>query len=79
MIKKLLKLGSKDRLLYLGDSESDNPAFVVSDMSVGIRSDHRLNVKLESDYVLEFNELRPFLKKLQEHDFVFSKMENNIL
>lgn len=78
-IRSLLNLGSKDRLLYLGDSESDNPAFFASDMSIGIRSDRRLNVKLDSDYVLEFNELRPFLKNLQEHDFVFSKMENNVI
>ena len=78
-IKRLLKLGSNDRLLYLGDSESDNPAFLASDISIGIRSDRRLNVKLDSNYVLEFNELRPFLKNLQEHDFVFSKMGNNII
>jgi phosphoserine phosphatase len=29
--------------MYLGDSENDNPAFRKADVSIGVRSDERLN------------------------------------
>ena len=65
-------------ILYLGDSESDNPAFQKADLSIGIRSDRRINTKLNSDYLLEFNELRPFLQKLENEDFIFDRMSQNL-
>jgi HAD superfamily hydrolase (TIGR01484 family) len=66
------------KLLYLGDSETDNPAFKKADLSIGIRSDQRINTKLNSDYLLEFNELRPFLQKLENEDFIFDRMSQNL-
>jgi hydroxymethylpyrimidine pyrophosphatase-like HAD family hydrolase len=66
------------KILYLGDSESDNPAFQKADLSIGIHSDRRINTKLNSDYLLEFNELRPFLQKLENEDFIFDRMSQNL-
>jgi HAD superfamily hydrolase (TIGR01484 family) len=66
------------KILYLGDSENDNPAFSKADLSIGVRSDRRINTKLNSDYVLEFNELRPFLQKLETEDFIFDRMTHNL-
>jgi phosphoserine phosphatase len=34
------------KIMYLGDSDNDNPAFTKADVSIGIRSDDRLNAKL---------------------------------
>jgi hydroxymethylpyrimidine pyrophosphatase-like HAD family hydrolase len=64
------------KVLYLGDSENDNPAFRKADVSIGVRSDKRVNPKLDSKYTIEFNELAAFLERLQNNDFVFS---NNLL
>ena len=60
------------KVMYLGDSENDNPAFMKADISVGIRSDDRLNPKLFCERVIKFDELPIFLKKLIANDFVFS-------
>jgi HAD superfamily hydrolase (TIGR01484 family) len=51
-------------IMYLGDSENDNPAFKKSDISIGIRSDSRLNPILGCKYMLDFNQLPIFLKEL---------------
>ena len=74
----LLNLGKEQKVLYLGDSENDNPAFRKADLSIGIRSDERVKTKLDSDYLLQFNELTPFLQKLNAEDFVFNRMSQNI-
>src|SRR5215216_4027395 len=39
-------------VMYLGDSENDNPAFRKSDISIGIRSDTRLNPVLDCNICL---------------------------
>ena len=77
-IFKLLNLSKEQKVLYLGDSENDNSAFRKADLSIGIRSDERLKTKLDSDYLIQFNELRPFLQKLYAEDFVFNRMSQNI-
>lgn len=59
--------------MYFGDSENDNPAFRKSDISIGIRSDIRLNPMLDCKYMLDFNQLPLFLGGLIEHDFIFSE------
>ena len=74
----LLNLSKEQKVLYLGDSENDNSAFRKADLSIGIRSDERLKTKLDSDYLIQFNELRPFLQKLYAEDFVFNRMSQNI-
>ena len=60
-------------VLYLGDSENDNPAFRKSDISIGIRSDARLNPILDCKYMLDFNQLPSFLRGLMNNDFIFSE------
>jgi hydroxymethylpyrimidine pyrophosphatase-like HAD family hydrolase len=62
----------RQNILYLGDSENDNPAFKRADVSIGVCSDKRLNPKLTCQYLVEFNQLSIFLKRLQHNDFVFS-------
>ena len=73
-IRKLLNLGSNKNILYLGDSENDNPAFRKADLSINIKSDERINTKLDSHYSLEFNELSYFLIKLYKENFNFTSM-----
>jgi hypothetical protein len=38
------------KIMYLGDSENDNPAFRKADVSVGVKSDKRLNPILDCKY-----------------------------
>lgn len=58
--------------LYLGDSENDNPAFRKAGISIGIRSDARVNPKLHCNYFLEYEQLSSFLVKLRKDDYLFS-------
>ena len=65
---------SKDKnILYLGDSENDNPAFRKADLSIGVKSDERLNPKLDCQYLINFNQLPTFLMNLLKNDFNFSE------
>jgi HAD superfamily hydrolase (TIGR01484 family) len=43
-------------IIYFGDSENDNPAFRKTDISIGIKSDERLNPKLDCQYLINFNQ-----------------------
>jgi HAD superfamily hydrolase (TIGR01484 family) len=64
------EMGVTGPVIYLGDSEADNSAFQVADISIGIK--HRRTVpELLSRYVLEFFELDGFLSKLIDADFEF--------
>ena len=60
-------------VLYLGDSENDNPAFRRSDISIGVSSDKRLNPKLACKYSIEFKHLSIFLNRLLENSLIFSE------
>jgi len=73
-IRSLLKLDYDKKILYLGDSENDNPAFLKADLSINIKSDERIDTKLDSHYTLEFNELSYFLLKLYNENFNFTSM-----
>jgi hypothetical protein len=66
------KMDNKN-IIYLGDSENDNPAFRKADVSIGIKSDDRLNPKLDCQYTINFNQLPKFLTNLLKNDFIFSK------
>ena len=62
----------KGPIMYLGDSEVDNPAFQLADISVGIK--HRRTVpELSCKYWIEFLELDTFLSDLIEADFNFQE------
>ena len=67
------KLDFHDKILYLGDSENDNPAFRKADISIGVNSDNRLNPKLDCTYTIKFENLSTFLRRLVENDFDFSE------
>jgi hypothetical protein len=60
-------------VMYLGDSENDNPAFRKSDIPIGILSDARLNPVLDCKYMLDFDQLPLFLRGLMDNDFIFSE------
>jgi len=59
-------------IMYLGDSENDNPAFRKADVSIGVHSDIRLKPKLNCKYNICFNKLSIFLKDLLDKDLQFS-------
>jgi phosphoserine phosphatase len=63
----------ESNVMYLGDSENDNPAFRKSDISIGISSDKRLNPKLDCQYNIEFKRLSFFLRRLLDNDLIFSE------
>ena len=64
--------GKRQNIMYLGDSENDNPAFRKAAVSIGILSDIRLKPKLSCKYNICFNKLPIFLKGLLEKDLQFS-------
>jgi HAD superfamily hydrolase (TIGR01484 family) len=68
-----LKQEERQNVMYLGDSDNDNPAFRKSDIPIGIRSDTRLNPMLDCKYMLNFDQLPPFLRGLMDNDFIFSE------
>jgi hydroxymethylpyrimidine pyrophosphatase-like HAD family hydrolase len=62
----------RQNIMYLGDSENDNPGFRKANVSIGIQSDSRLRPKLNCKYNICFNELPVFLKNLLDRDLEFS-------
>lgn len=62
-----------ENIMYLGDSENDNPAFKKSNISIGIRSDTRLNPLLDCEYMLDFKQLPMFLRSLMNNNYIFSE------
>jgi|SRR5215208_1560216 HAD superfamily hydrolase (TIGR01484 family) len=67
------KKESRTNIMYLGDSENDNPAFRKSDISIGIRSDTRLGPLLDCKYMLDFKQLPIFLRSLMDNNYIFSE------
>ena len=67
------------RILYLGDSENDNPAFRKAGISIGIRSDARINPKLDCSYFLNYEQLPSFLMKLKNNDYLFNDEDDELL
>jgi trehalose-6-phosphatase len=59
------------KVLYLGDSENDNPAFRKADISIGIKSDIGLRPDLKCKYNLNYQDLPNFLRKLSQNNFEF--------
>jgi hypothetical protein len=72
-LKEEKETETRTNIMYLGDSENDNPAFRKSDISIGIRSDTRLNPLLDCKYILDFNQLPIFLKSLIDNNYIFSE------
>jgi len=59
-------------IMYLGDSEVDNPAFQLADVSVGVKH-RRTRPELFCKYWIEFLELETFLSDLIEANFDFQE------
>lgn len=59
-------------VMYLGDSEVDNSAFQLADVSVGIKH-RRIMPELACKHKLEFFELESFLSNLIDADFDFQE------
>jgi len=71
-LKEMLKeLKLKNGVLYLGDSEADNPAFEISDISVGVVHEETCLQKLVCDYVVEFEDVPLFLSRLLANRLLF--------
>jgi len=72
-VLKLLDMDrSKNKIMYLGDSENDNAAFAKADISIGVRSDRRLSPRLDCQYIVDFDRLCVFLRRLSHNNFEFS-------
>ena len=69
----LLRFTRDNNVLYLGDSENDNPAFKKADISIGIKSDSRIKTTLECKYYLDYENLALFLNRLANNKFGFSE------
>jgi len=66
------ELGVTGPVMYLGDTEVDDPVFQLADISVGIKH-RRVMPALHCKYRLEFLELESFLSKLIDADFDFQE------
>jgi len=66
------ELGVTGPTLYLGDSEIDDPAFQLADVSVGIKH-RRIMPRLQCKYRVEFLELEGFISNLIDSDFQFQE------
>ena len=74
VVSKLYEiLNIKGKIIYLGDSENDNPAFRKADISIGVNSDNRLDPTLDCTYSIKFENLSIFLRRLVDNDFYFSE------
>jgi len=60
-------------IIYLGDSENDNPAFRKATVPIGIQSDSRLKPNLDCSYYLHISKLSIFLKSLISNNLEFSQ------
>ena len=65
-------LGLTGAIMYLGDSEADDPAFQHADVSVGVKH-RRVMPKLQCKYRVEFFELENLLTELIDSDFEFKE------
>lgn len=59
-------------VLYLGDSEMDNPAFRVSSISIGVIHDDIGLKTLDCDYLVEFESVPDFLNAIMTNGLLFS-------
>jgi hydroxymethylpyrimidine pyrophosphatase-like HAD family hydrolase len=50
-IANMSQFTNEDKVLYLGDSENDNPAFKKADISIGLRSDDRIKTTLNANTI----------------------------
>ena len=66
------QLGVEGHIMYLGDSEADDPAFELAEVSVGVKH-RRVMPELECKYRVEFFELENLLTRLIDSNFDFQE------
>jgi HAD superfamily hydrolase (TIGR01484 family) len=71
-LKLRTELGVTGPTMYLGDSEIDDAAFQLAEVSVGIKH-RRIMPRLQCKYRVEFLELEGFLSNLIDADFDFQE------
>ena len=71
-LKEILsELEVKDGVMCLGDSEADNTAFMVSNVSVGVIHGENDPRTLACDYLVTFDDVACFLDLILENQFLF--------
>lgn len=71
-LRELLKeLKLKKGILYMGDSEVDNPAFAVADVGVGVVHGKNYGQGLVCDYFVKLEDVSTFLRRLLENRLIF--------
>jgi len=65
------ELRLKKGILYMGDSEVDNAAFAVADVSVGVVHGENYGQGLVCDYLVKFEGVSTFLRRLLENRLLF--------
>jgi HAD superfamily hydrolase (TIGR01484 family) len=71
-LKLRTELGVTGPTMYLGDSEADDSAFQLAEVSIGIKH-RRVMPRLQCKYRVEFLELEGFLSSLIDADFDFQE------
>ena len=66
------ELGVTGPIIFLGDSEADDPAFQHAEVSIGVKH-RRIMPKLQCKYRIEFFELENLLTKLIDSDYDFQE------
>jgi hydroxymethylpyrimidine pyrophosphatase-like HAD family hydrolase len=61
----------KDGVLYMGDSEADDPAFDRSDVSIGVIHEENYMKRFTCDFYVRFQDVSAFLLRLLENNLVF--------
>jgi HAD superfamily hydrolase (TIGR01484 family) len=69
-LKEAMGIGGS--VIYLGDSEVDDPAFQLAEISIGVKH-RRVMPKLQCKYRIEFVEMENLLSKLLDSDFDFQE------
>ena len=72
IIRTLTMTKEDNKILYLGDSENDNPVFKKADISIGIKSDKRIDTKLQCSYYIDYENLFLFLDRLYNNNYIFT-------
>lgn len=64
LVKSIYKL---EKVIYIGDSENDEPAFKVADVSVLVRHEFNRDLNLNTDYEVSFDDLGRWLSSYVAH------------
>jgi trehalose 6-phosphate phosphatase len=71
LVDLLKEMGVTNYVLYMGDSEADNPAFEKSNISVGVVHEETFLNGLTCDFYVKFENVSAFLGHLLENNLVF--------